>query len=158
MRWRDVKQNKIPAKSEKFQSSEVLPYASHVDKIKAFITDTFLLSMPIFYIVIYLVMGDRESFQEDMILGWIYILGPLGIVIVLFYFMTGQTPGMKAYDIQVVDNNTIQKPTLILALLRFIFFNLILFTFIGLFFSFFRQDKRGIHDLLSGTSVIKTTK
>jgi len=114
--------------------------------------------MPIFYVVIYLVFGNRESFQNDMLLGWIYILGPLGIAIVLFYFILGQTPGMKAYEIKVIDNKTGEKPTLVLAILRFFFFNIVLFSFIGLFFSFFREDQRGLHDLLSGTSVIKSTK
>ena len=158
MRWRDVKQHKTTHKEEKKEKKPTLPYASYGDKIKAFITDTFLLSMPIFYAVIYLVFGNRESFQDDMLLGWIYILGPLGIAIVLFYFILGQTPGMKAYEIKVIDNKTGEKPTLVLAILRFFFFNIVLFSFIGLFFSFFREDQRGLHDLLSGTSIIKSTK
>jgi len=158
MRWRDVKQHKITHKEEIQEKKPTLPYASYGDKIKAFITDTFLLSMPIFYAVIYLVFGNRESFQNDMLLGWIYILGPLGIAIVLFYFILGQTPGMKAYEIKVIDNKTGEKPTLVLAILRFFFFNIVLFSFIGLFFSFFREDQRGLHDLLSGTSIIKSTK
>ncbi|HIP02666.1 MAG TPA: RDD family protein [Campylobacterales bacterium] len=161
MRWRDVKQNKITHKDEAKEIKETessLPYATYGDKIKAFITDTFLLSMPIFYAVIYLVFGNREGFQNDMLLGWFYILGPLGVVIVLFYFISGQTPGMKAYDIKVIDNKTGEKPSLLLAILRFFFFNVVLFSFIGLFFSFLREDRRGIYDLLSGTSVIKTTK
>lgn len=157
MRWRDVKQHRIPEKDDTLKSQDILPYASHIEKIKAFITDTFLLSMPIFYVVIYLVMGDREGFREDMFLGWIYILGPLGIIIVLFYFLAGQTPGMKAYNIKVVESKTGEKPGLLLSILRFFFFNLVLFSVIGLFYSFFREDRRGIHDLLSGTSVIKTS-
>ncbi len=158
MRWRDVKQHKITHKEEIQEKKPALPYASYGDKIKAFITDTFLLSLPIFYVVIYLVFGNREGFQNDMLLGWFYILGPLGIVIVLFYFLSGQTPGMKAYEIKVIDNKTGEKPSLLLAILRFFFFNIVLFSFIGLFFSFLREDRRGIHDLFSGTSVIKSTK
>lgn len=161
MRWRDVKQHKTThtddAVKKTKESKPSLPYASYGDKIKAFITDTFLLSMPIFYAVIYLVFGNREGFQNDMLLGWFYILGPLGVVVVLFYFIKGQTPGMKAYEIKVIDNKTGEKPSLLLAILRFFFFNIVLFSFIGLFASFFREDRRGLHDLLSGTSVIKTT-
>jgi uncharacterized RDD family membrane protein YckC len=161
MRWRDVKQNKITHKDKTNENKETklsLPYASYGDKIKAFITDSFLLSMPIFYAVIYLIFGGREGFSSDMTLGWFYILGPLGIIIILFYFIAGQTPGMKAYNIKVIDNKTGEKPSLLLSFLRFFFFNVVLFSFIGLFFSFFRKDTRGIHDLLSGTSVIKTVE
>ena len=155
MRWRDVKQNKVTKKSVKEESKTLLPYASYMDKIKAFITDSFLLSMPIAYIVIYLVFGGREGFRDDMFMGWIYLLAPLGVIVILFYCIAGQTPGMKAYEIKVVDNKTGEKPSILLSFLRFFFFNVVLFSFIGIFFGFFREDKRGIHDILSGTSVIK---
>jgi len=155
MRWRDVKQNRVTKPSTKEEPKPSLPYASHMDKIKAFITDSFLLSMPIAYIVIYLVFGGREGFRDDMFMGWIYLLAPLGLIVILFYFKAGQTPGMKAYEIKVVDNKTGEKPSIVLALLRFFFFNIVLFSVVGLFVSFFREDRRGIHDLLSGTSVIK---
>ena len=157
MRWRDVKQNKIKLKEPEYSSKQTFPYATNADKIKAFITDSFLLAMPIFYAVIYAIFGGREAFASNMVLGWLYILGPLGIIIILFYFISGQTPGMKAYDIKVINNNTGEKPNVLLATLRFFFFNIILFSFIGLFYSFFRKDHRGIHDLLSGTSVIKAS-
>jgi uncharacterized RDD family membrane protein YckC len=155
MRWRDVKQNRVDKKSIQKEPKQSLPYASYMDKIKAFITDSFLLSMPIAYIVIYLVFGGREGFRDDMFMGWIYLLAPLGVIVILFYFIAGQTPGMKAYEIKVVDNKTGEKPSILLSFLRFFFFNVVLFSFIGIFFGFFREDKRGIHDILSGTSVIK---
>jgi len=157
MRWRDVKQNRISKKSIEEKLTPSLPYASHMDKIKAFITDSFLLSMPIAYIVIYLVLGGREGFRDDMVMGWIYLLAPLGFIVILFYFIAGQTPGMKAYEIKVVDNKTGEKPSILLSALRFFFFNIVLFSFIGIFVSFFRDDRRGIHDILSGTSVIKAS-
>jgi uncharacterized RDD family membrane protein YckC len=162
MRWRDVKQKRIPPQKEdgsenSTKNKSLYHFASITDKLKAFITDSFLLAMPIFYIVIYLVMNGREGFAQHMLLGWAYILIPLGIVVVAFYFISGQTPGLKAYDLKVIDIQTGKKPGLLLALLRFIFFNILFFTFIGLFLPFFRQDRRGIHDLLSGTAVIKLT-
>lgn len=160
MRWRDVKQNRIPEPNERSENNEDhdlprYPYAGIMDRLKAFITDSFLLSMPIFYIVIYLVMNGREGFREHMLLGWAFILVPLCIVVVTFYFVSGQTPGLKAYDLKVIDVQTGEKPGLLPSLLRFLFFNIIFFTFFGLFVPFFRKDKRGIHDLLSGTAVVK---
>ncbi len=158
MRWRNVKQNRIPKSASAPKEADEGPkyrYASVLDRMKAFITDSFLIAMPIFYIVIYLVMNGREGFAQNMALGWAYILVPLSIVVVLFYFVSGQTPGLKAYDLKVVDVQTGENPSLLLGFLRFLFFNLIFFTFIGLFVPLFRKDRRGIHDLLSGTAVIK---
>lgn len=155
MRWRDVKQNKIQSKQEAKQPEPTFNYAAHMDRIKAFVTDSFLLAMPIFYIVIYVVMGDREGFAANMAMGWAYILIPLGLIVALFYAKAGQTPGMKAYDIKLLDNKTHHKPTFLTALLRFVFFNLVFFTFVGLLVPFFRKDRRGVHDILSGTSIVK---
>ena len=161
MRWRDVKQNKKPLNKKQKTKEELAekpayPYASVLEKLKAFITDSFLLAMPIFYFVIYMIMNGREGFSHHMLLGWSYILIPLGIIIVAFYVISGQTPGLKAYDLKVIDIQTGEKPSLLLAALRYIFFNIVFFTFFGLFVPVFRKDNRGIHDLLSGTAVVKT--
>ena len=162
MRWRDVRQKRFPEKEQpakgKTSREEELPaypYASVSERLKAFITDSFLLSMPIFYIVIYLVMGSREGFRDHMLLGWAYILLPLCCIVVTFYFVSGQTPGLKAYDLKVIDIQSGEKPGFLLALLRFIYFNVLFFTFFGLFVPLFRKDRRGLHDLLSGTAVVR---
>jgi uncharacterized RDD family membrane protein YckC len=111
--------------------------------------------MPVFYVVFYAIFGSREGFRENMLLGWVYILIPIGVMVILFYFLKGQTPGMKAYEIKVIDNKSEKKPSLLLSFLRFFFFNIAFFSVAGLLMSFFREDRRGLHDLLSGTSVIK---
>jgi len=158
MRWRDVKQHK-PKKVEKHTPAlPTLPYASIRDKIKAFITDSFLLAMPIFYVVVYLVfdgLKGAEGVEGHRLLSWIYILIPLGIILSVFYVKTGQSPGMKAYELKVIDNKTEEKPSPLLAVLRFFFFNIAFFSIVGLLLSFFRKDRRGLHDLFSGTSIIK---
>ena len=157
MRWRDVKQNRIPPKNEKEEEIQYdldLPFASRFDRFKAFITDSFLVAMPIFYIVFYVVFGSREAFAQNMLLGWVYILSPLAIILSIFYTKAGQSPGMKAYEIEVIDNQTRKKPTPITAFLRFFFFNISFFSVIGILLSFFRKDQRCLHDLLSGTSII----
>ncbi len=158
MRWRNVKQNKLPEIEETPTPTLALPYASIPDKIKAFITDAFLLSMPIFYIVVYLVfdgLKGLEGVESHKFSTWMYVLVPLGTLASTFYVKTGQTPGMKAYAIKVIDNDSKEKPGIILAVLRFIFFNMALFSIVGIMISFFRKDGRGLHDMLSGTSVIK---
>jgi len=158
MRWRDVKQNKTPQKEETPTATLSLPYASIPDRIKAFITDSFLLAMPLFYLVVYVVFDGLKGdtgVEGHKLLAWLYILIPLSIIVSLFYIKTGQTPGMKAHSLQVIDNKTNEKPTIMMALLRFFFFNVAFFSLLGILVGFFRQDGRGLHDLLSGTSIIK---
>lgn len=160
-RWRDTKQGRTPKKTKTAKQNKKIDtnqYASILDKTKAFLTDTFMLTMPVMYIVIYLVMGSLKDAGADKLTSWGYILIALGIVVVSFYTISGQTPGLKAYNLKVIDINTKQKPSFILALLRYFFFTIVIFSGIGLLFSFFRKDKRGIHDLLSGTAIVEDIK
>ncbi len=159
-RWRDTKQGKAPnpQKTSKKSTKHKLHYAGVLEKIKAFLTDTFMLAMPVMYIVIYLVMGSLKDAGANKATSWGYILIALGIIVVSFYVKSGQTPGLKAYNLKVVDINTKQKPSFLLAFLRYFFFTIVASTVFGLFYSFFRKDKRGVHDLLSGTAVVKDTQ
>ena len=73
-RFRDVKQGRVTTptqKSKKNSKSSTLPFATNFQKTKAAITDSFMLLMPIMYIVFYLVMGGREGFAEDKLMGWV---------------------------------------------------------------------------------------
>jgi len=157
-RFRDVKQGKVQPlpskKSKKKDKSFPYEYASAGIKLKAFLTDSFMLVMPIMYIVFYLVMGGREGFAAHKALGWLYILLPLAIVQTIFMAKTGQTPGYRAYDLTVIDEKTGEKPSPFLCLFRNLSAILSLFTFFGWIIMFFRKDHKTLHDFLSGTSVI----
>lgn len=156
-RFRDVKQGKHKQK-KRSESREKLsftyPYASIGDKIKAFITDSFMLLMPILYIVFYLVMGSREAFGEEKLLGWTYILVPLVIVQTLFLTFSGQTPGYRAYNLELIDMQTGKKPAFFIILFRNLCVILSFFTIFGWVTMFFRKDRKTLHDLLSNTAVI----
>lgn len=154
-RFRDVKQGKAISTPEiqKPKTSED-NYASVGLKIKAFLTDAFMLVMPIMYVVFYLVMDGREGFAENMLLGWIYILIPLVLVQTIFMYFTGQTPGYRAYNITLIDENTKEKPSLFVILFRNLSAILSLFTLIGWALMFFRKDNKTLHDLLSATAVV----
>jgi uncharacterized RDD family membrane protein YckC len=153
-RFRDVKQGKVPIEQVKKEPMFKHPYASAGTKVKAFLTDAFMLVMPIMYIVFYLIMGGREGFAEHKALGWLYILIPLVIVQTLFMFKTGQTPGYRAYTLTVINESTGEKPSLFITLFRNLSAVLSLFTFFGWLMMFFRKDHKTLHDLLSGTAVI----
>ncbi len=155
-RFRDIKQGKVQVKRPKVKStSNMTEYASSGVKIKAFLTDAFMLLMPIMYIVFYLVMDGREDFAEHKIVGWIYILVPLVIVQTLFMYKTGQTPGYRAYNITLIDAHTKKRPSLFIILFRNLAAILSLFTFVGWALMFFRKDNKTLHDLLSATAVVK---
>ncbi len=150
-RWRDIKQGKTPTKEIEIPSFTIAP---PVNRVKAFITDTFMLLMPLLYIVFYLVMGSRDEFAEHMVAGWLYIFVPHFLLIVGFWFAKGQTPGYKAYSIKVVDND-LQRPSLFQLVVRYFAFALSILLVAGLFLAVARKDKKTLHDLLSGTMLIQ---
>jgi len=130
-------------------------YATKMSKLKAFLTDSFMLVMPIMYAVFYLVMGGREGFAAHKALGWLYILIPLVIVQTLFMFKTGQTPGYRTYEITLIDEHTGERPSLFIIFFRNAAAILSLFTIFGWLMMFFRKDGKTLHDLLSNTAVIQ---
>lgn len=153
-RFRKIKQGaKVP------HSTDTLPvrtYAKSAVKIKAFLTDSFMLLMPIMYVVFYLVMDGREDFAAHKLIGWLYILAPLIIVQTLFMIKTGQTPGYRAYGLKIIDELTGEKPAAGMILFRNVCAILSFFSFFGWIMMFFRKDHKTLHDLLSHTAVIYT--
>ncbi len=154
-RFRDIKQGRITKKTSQEKSQKPKKnYASKGKKVKAFLTDSFMLVMPIMYIVFYLVMGGREGFAAHKALGWLYILVPLIIIQTAFMYKTGQTPGYRAYDLTLIDESTGEKPSLFIIFFRNVAAVLSLFTIFGWLMMFFRKDAKTLHDLLSNTAVI----
>ncbi len=158
-RFRDIKQGK----EKEISTQENSPlnkrnYASAGNKIKAFLTDAFMLVMPIMYIVFYLIMGGRDGFAEHKALGWIYILIPLVIAQTVFMFKSGQTPGYRAYNLTLIDDLTGEKPSLFIVFFRNICAILSMFSIFGWTMMFFRKDSKTLHDILSRTAVIYKQK
>lgn len=127
--------------------------ASLMMRFKAFLTDTFMITMPLIYISFYFIMGSREEFEEDKIIGWIYIIIPHFILIISLWFFKQQTPGLKAYELSVVDDITFKKPSLVSLINRYIqTFISIIFVF-PLFLPYFRKDRKTLQDLISRTCI-----
>jgi uncharacterized RDD family membrane protein YckC len=154
-RFRDIKQGKVKESTPKVNPAPQQDnYASVGLKIKAFLTDAFMLLMPIMYVVFYLIMEGREDFAEHRLAGWFYILIPLVIVQTIFMYKTGQTPGYRAYNITLIDENTKKRPSFFVVLFRNLAAILSFFTIIGWALMFFRKDNKNLHDLLSATAVV----
>jgi uncharacterized RDD family membrane protein YckC len=157
-RWRDVKKGKItpkPQKKGKELNSEIFSCASPLRRIKAFITDMFMIMMPIMYITTYIIMNGKDDFQASNIAHWI-TTAIYGAIIISFWVFKGQTPGFKAYDIILVDDKTKQKLGWLKATLRYIAFLISAVSIVGVLLPFFRKDKKTFQDLLMQTSVITT--
>lgn len=157
-RFRDVKQKKFiqkDLKERRKSQPQSLAYASIGNKSKAFITDLFMLLMPIMYIVAYLLMGSLEEFSKHKTEGWLSILIPNFIIVFLFFWRSGQTPGCKAYNLKLINEKTGSKAGPLAIALRYSFEILSIVTLAGLLLAFFRKDRKCLHDLLSGTALIE---
>jgi uncharacterized RDD family membrane protein YckC len=156
-RWRKVKKEK---KSDTFSKKKVsFNPVSIKERLKAFLIDTFMITMPIFYITIYLIMGSREEFRDNMATGWIYIIFSHFSIVVLFWSKLGQTPGLKAYSIKIVKEGSVfENPSYISSVVRYICMQISIFSVIGNLMAFFRKDKKTFHDLVSVTKLIKVNE
>ena len=154
-KWRDVKQNR----AEKYVSKKVLHsplnFVSIAKRFKAFLTDTFLITTPILYIVIYLVMGSGQEFSENRSLGWGIIFTIHFVIIAIFWLKNGQTPGLKAYDLKLVDAKTGNRVSILQTIIRY---SATLFSIISIFFvftPFVNKEKKTFQDIVSNTKIIE---
>lgn len=155
-RWREIKQGKAEeTKNINIEeNSSTVPCAPILTRIKAFITDTFLITTPVLYIVIYLVMGSGDIFSQFRLEGWALILVVHLIIIMIFWLRTGQTPGMKAYDLKLIHNKK-EKPTFFSLIIRYFILLISIVSIFGLFTVYFRKDNKTFQDIFSNTSIIE---
>ena len=155
-KWRDVKQNKV--KEKKSINSNIKSPKSDLAslglRLKAFLTDTFLITTPILYIVIYLIMGSGEEFAQNRTLGWGIIFAVHASIILIFWLKNGQTPGLRAYEIKLVDSITKQRVSVIQVLIRYVTTLFAVVSIFLLFLPFFNKDKKTIQDIFSNTIII----
>jgi len=150
MRFRNIKHNS--AKNNK-KTEKKAKYAKAPDRIKAFITDMFMIYVPILYIITYLVMDGKDDFLSSDIAPLLAVI-IYGIIYTIFLNKLGQTPGKKAYEIKVVDARTGENLSLLRSFYRYVLFLITAFSLIGLIFPFYRKDNKALHDLICGSVVI----
>ncbi len=152
MRFRDMKKQKNKNVAEEVKPKYIYPKIT--DRIKAFITDMFMIYMPIMYVVTYLVFNGKDDFLSS---GLAPFLGTLIYALIYAFLISkwGQTPGKKAYELKVVDIKTGKLIGFFRALFRFVAFLFTATTLLGLFMPYFRKDKCTLHDLMSGSMVVR---
>ncbi len=150
---RKLKKNPHSFTKNTTQNSSVV-YARYVDRIKAFITDLFMIYTPILYALTYVVLGSKEAFLHSS-WGPFLAVALYGIIYALFLSKTGQTPGKKAYKIKVVDDTTYENISFGRALLRFVAFLFSATILIGLILPFYNKRKKALHDMIAKTVEIE---
>ncbi|WP_345976244.1 RDD family protein [Sulfurimonas sp. HSL3-7] len=168
MRWRDIKQKKnisTPPQKPKVQ------YAGFWSRTLAFITDVFMIGIPI-TIIIMIFFGYEQTqtagFTDAVMQtqkAQEHAPNPLASVVQLLLFMAsfvflwklaGQTPGMKIAHIEIVDASSFKRPSYLQLVTRFFSYIFSIF-FFGYLWGLFRKDKRMLHDLISRTAIIYKT-
>lgn len=166
MRWRTLRKN-TQSTSNKSPKTVYAPFAP---RALGFLTDIFMIGLPISLILMAVFGYDQmhTAGALDVITHNEKALrhppNPLTSIaqIVLFMMITvelwhryTQTPGKKLVHIRVVDAKTLKPASYWKLCLRFVGYFLSLISLVGFFIGFFRRDKRCLHDLLSGTAVIR---
>lgn len=154
-KWRDVKQSRIQ-NEKSFESnvkSKKNDLASLPSRLKAFLTDSFLITTPITYIVMYLILGGGTAFADNRVFGWSLILGSTAFIITFFWYVKFQTPGMKAYSLKIV-NNDFNRISFFQAIIRYFATIFAMISFFLLFVPFFNKEKKTFQDIISKTVII----
>ena len=166
MRFREIKkQSKIPK-----TTTLVVTYVGFLERAKAFVTDIFMIGLPVAIIIMMMfgydetksataldvIVKDKKAIEHapNPMASIVQIVLIMGVT-VIFWRKEGQTPGKKFAHIKVVDASTLKEASYFKLILRFVSYFISLLTF-GFFFGFLRDDKKTLHDLLSGTAVIQT--
>lgn len=147
MRWRDVKNKKY--KQEKPQK-QVLISSPILWRMKAFITDSFMIYIPILYITTYLILDGKEDFLSNQIAVFVDTF-LFGFILSIFFAKSGQSPGFRAYEMKLIDKKTMEKPSFFKVFFRYFCFLISGASVVGLFLCFFRKDKQNLHDIMSQT-------
>jgi len=145
-------------------------YASFLSRVTAFITDIFMIGIPVSLLAMMVFGYDQVNTAGamDVVMQTqkatdnapspITTIAQLlisAIVYVTFWYKTGQTPGKKMARIKVVDAKTLKKASFMQLTLRFIGYYISTLTlFLGFLLPLVHKDKKALHDLLSQTAVI----
>jgi len=146
-----------------------IEFAGHGPRLVAYIIDALILTVVALVAVVLLtiVLGligglDREGPRDPalfaiVIIVWVTLL----TIVTLGYFpyfwqRSGQTPGMRPFDLRVVrdrDGTAFGWSTALLRVLGLYVSSLVFY--LGFIWIFIDKRRRGWHDLIAGTVVVK---
>jgi len=103
-------------------------------------------------------MSSSEDMISLVILAVVYLIIPLFALFYYGYFYSkkGASPGKMIFNLKVLDNDSGEHIGYAKVFLRGIgYIVATLPLYIGLIMAGIRQDKRGLHDIIAGTRVVK---
>ena len=130
-------------------------YAGFWVRVMASFLDFFLVSMPVMLVMGLLlgldwIMQDEQTFND-----LVYQAIVLMITVYLWVNWSGYTPGKKIMGIRVVSVENYTEVGYSKAIIRYVgYFLSAILLCLGFIMVAFREDKRGLHDLIAGTYVI----
>jgi len=152
VRWRELKRGKRAQKIQPPQTP-IQKGAPLISRFKAWVIDMFMIYVPLLYITTYIILDGKEAFQSN---PWAIFANTalFGIILALFWSIKGQSPGLRAYELRLIDTSTKAHPTFVRALWRYGAYLISGVSIFGLLLAPFRKDRKNLHDLLSRTLVI----
>ena len=162
---------KLNAKQNNLRNKKL--FATFPSRAIAFLTDLFMIGVPIALLAIVLFGYDQMNTASglDVLVHDEKAISnppnPISSITQIMLFLVahvwlgyryGQTPGKKFAGIKIVSSKTLQNASVSQLIVRFIGYFLSAISIIGFFIGLFRNDGRCLHDLISGTIVIKVQK
>lgn len=120
-------------------------------RMKAFITDIFMIYMPILYVATYVILGSKEALWENQMAIFICVLLYLAITSALFA-RNGQSLGYVYAGI-VLKKESGKEVGFASAFIRGVVFCVSFGLVFGIFVPFVRKDRRFLHDIISKTKL-----
>lgn len=130
-----------------------VPQTLFLKRFKAFAIDLFMIYTPILYVMTYVVLGNKEAFQENQWAIFICVL-LYGIIDSLFCCVASQTPGMRAQSLVLKDSKG-KNVFFFIALFRFFAWLFSLGLVFGFVFPFLRKDRKAFHDFICCTNIVE---
>jgi uncharacterized RDD family membrane protein YckC len=129
--------------------------ASLFRRLASIVYDIFILfALLLFSTSIALLLNQGHSLGKNNLLFTLYLISMIGFFYCWFWTHGGQTLGMQAWKIKVVDQN-LHPITWRMAIKRFIFaVPSVSFFGLGYITSFFNHNKLSVHDWASKTRVV----
>ncbi|STP12847.1 Putative integral membrane protein [Helicobacter mustelae] len=121
-------------------------------RIKAFVTDLFMIYTPILYVMTYFVLDGAKSFQNNQSAIFLCVF-LYGMISSSFLATKAQTPGFKYAQIKLIDLRG-GNVGFLRAFARFLLWLLSMALVIGFVFPFFTRNHQCLHDVLCKTKII----
>lgn len=190
-RWREIKSQKHPILTKNnadssqwvnlkdFNLKKQLQLMCASERIKAFITDMFMINMPLLYLTTYVFLDGKNDFTHNQSAILACGVG-YGLIISLFLAFTSQTPGYRYMGLKLMQrqdssskktalqqqhtqdssatdetHSPFVKISLFKSILRYVVWLVGTSFLVGLLFGLFRRDGRLLHDVICHTYIIK---